>query len=327
MLTLISLISLCPMTLFRMNRNWCVQLDSSMLTTLPRSHHYIIPMGGIPGDTNQVVRFQRSSWVLNHSTLGIDSYAPNPFSTNWPAPDFSSYGQPGYGEDFGFDSGPYSAVYQTPLASFDFQNPREPPSSFVPPTRRTFHSIPRYQGLPPSQLEDPPPDRSAMTHTSTSSSIRPRQGDVDTTSSGGDPLPSYLQVSLTPSRHLSPLPPSSLRKLLILDLNGTLLVRSPRSKVGHAAAPRVRHVYPRPFMPVFRAYLFSPSTMAWLDTMVWSSAQQHNVDDMVDECFGDQRIGLVAVWARDTLGLRPDEFRMSLNPRHFLMTLTISARP
>ena len=51
--------------------------------------------------------------------------------------------------------------------------------------------------------------------------------------------------------------------------------------------------------------------MAWLDTMVWSSAQRHNVDDMVDKCFGDRRIGLVAVWARDTLGLRPDEFRMS----------------
>jgi hypothetical protein len=37
--------------------------------------------------------------------------------------------------------------------------------------------------------------------------------------------------------------------------------------------------------------------------MVWSSAQPHSVADMVDKCFGERKEELVAVWARDTLGL------------------------
>ena len=37
--------------------------------------------------------------------------------------------------------------------------------------------------------------------------------------------------------------------------------------------------------------------------MVWSSAQPDSVADMVDKCFGERKEELVAVWARDTLGL------------------------
>lgn len=37
--------------------------------------------------------------------------------------------------------------------------------------------------------------------------------------------------------------------------------------------------------------------------MVWSSAQPHSVADMVDKCFAERKEELVAVWARDTLGL------------------------
>jgi hypothetical protein len=139
------------------------------------------------------------------------------------------------------------------------------------------------------------------------------------------PSASYLQTSLVPSKPLHPLAPSSSRKLLILDLNGTLLVRSPRGHLrqdpptdsrypqhhGRNNYLRLRHVYPRPYMPAFRAYLFAPSTLDWLDTMVWSSAQPPNVHDMVANCFGEQKDKLVAVWARDTLGLQKDEYRES----------------
>ena len=37
--------------------------------------------------------------------------------------------------------------------------------------------------------------------------------------------------------------------------------------------------------------------------MVWSSAQPHSVADMVERCFAGRKEALVAVWARDTLGL------------------------
>jgi hypothetical protein len=116
------------------------------------------------------------------------------------------------------------------------------------------------------------------------------------------------------------------RKLLVLDLNGTLVYRSPhrsarerlfgrRSAAGDRAdddvyaqfdpsQPRpLRVVHPRPYISSFRQYLFHPKTRRWLDTMVWSSAQPHSVNDMVARCFGDEKDGLVAIWARDKLGL------------------------
>ena len=135
------------------------------------------------------------------------------------------------------------------------------------------------------------------------------------------PTESYLQQSLQPSL---PLPePTALRKLLVLDLNGTLLLRSnhsgrraPQSYPGHSSStsrttilPALRTVYPRPYLPSFCAYIFHPLTQQWLDTMVWSSAQPHSVTDMVDKCFGTYKWCLKAVWARDTLGLSSDEYR------------------
>ena len=123
------------------------------------------------------------------------------------------------------------------------------------------------------------------------------------------PTPEYLQTSLEPSTKLTS--PSASRKLLILDLNGTLVFRSPHRNRefyqptgNYGAAPRpVRHVYPRPYLPSLRDYLFHPTTRTWLDTMVWSSAQPHSVADMVERCFAGRKEALVAVWARDTLGL------------------------
>lgn len=114
----------------------------------------------------------------------------------------------------------------------------------------------------------------------------------------------------------------------MLDLNGTLLHRSPhnpRPKTRHQQLqedrprdeqgnwlPRLRPVHPRPYMRAFRSYLFAPQTSAWLDVMVWSSAQPHSVGDMVDRCFGEEKEKLLVIWARDTLGLSSDHYRKSI---------------
>ena len=62
---------------------------------------------------------------------------------------------------------------------------------------------------------------------------------------------------------------------------------------------------PRPYLPTLRAYLFAPCTRAWIDAMVWSSAQPHGIDDVILHTFGNDRAGLVTVPVKawDTLGL------------------------
>ncbi|KAG7091969.1 hypothetical protein E1B28_008358 [Marasmius oreades] len=124
--------------------------------------------------------------------------------------------------------------------------------------------------------------------------------------------PSYLSQTATPSRHLQD--PTSSRKLLVLDLNGTLLLRPKRGK-GKAKeeegvlGPRIRPIHPRPYIPTFREYLSHPKTLSWLDTMVWSSAQPHSVKRMVEKCFYTGSEGsrcLKGLWARDMFHLAPE---------------------
>lgn len=139
-----------------------------------------------------------------------------------------------------------------------------------------------------------------------------------------EPSPTYLKVALQPPTELSS-EDSSSRKLLILDLNGTLLIRSndrpkrnqnggdssARERLTDASGrplPRRRPVHPRPYMKSFASYLFTPETKAWLDVMVWSSAQPYSVEDMVNHTFGDLKDGLIAIWARDTFGLSPEHY-------------------
>lgn len=130
-----------------------------------------------------------------------------------------------------------------------------------------------------------------------------------------EPDPAYMALSLEPSHIVDD--PRASRKLLILDLNGTLLIRSQHSRarpkdayggIPTGPAPRLRAVQPRPYIPAFRAYLFAPETQEWLDTMVWSSAQPHSVADMVDRVFGDVKSKLVAVWDRGSLGLTKEDY-------------------
>ncbi|KAG1850524.1 hypothetical protein C8R48DRAFT_727460 [Suillus tomentosus] len=128
-----------------------------------------------------------------------------------------------------------------------------------------------------------------------------------------EPDSAYMALSLEPSHIVDD--PRVSRKLLVLDLNGTLLIRSQHSRARDAyggvhtsSAPRLRAVQPRPYIPAFRAYLFAPETREWLDTMVWSSAQPHSVADMVDKVFGNAKSKLVAVWNRGSLGLSKEDY-------------------
>ncbi len=156
------------------------------------------------------------------------------------------------------------------------------------------------------------------------------------------PTEEYLKISLEKSERVGRADKdidlgvnleNLVRKLLVLDLNGTIVYRNPHKRwherlpapgtntvteAGEDAyaqfdpsKPRpLRTAFPRPYLKSFRDYLFHPSTKRWLDTMVWSSAQPHSVDDMVVKCFGDRKDELVAIWARDRLGLDQNDYGM-----------------
>ncbi|CAJ0749320.1 1767_t:CDS:2 [Entrophospora sp. SA101] len=106
----------------------------------------------------------------------------------------------------------------------------------------------------------------------------------------------YLKfISKNPSIKLSSPSP----KLLVLDLNGTLVYRkkSQRSKITRVVL--------RPYISEFIKYvLFSGNFLV----MTWSSARPENVDLMVEEAFGDFRKHLLAVWGRDTFGMTEQEY-------------------
>src|SRR6266851_3556164 len=176
------------------------------------------------------------------------------------------------------------------------------------------HVNERLQPLSPSHHRSHP-TRNPYNNNPPSSSPPRSSPPPETQPPAASPSPSYLRFSSTPSKTLS----EPTRKLLILDLNGTLLLRSPRppksSRGQRHQHPAPRRVMPRPYLAVFRAYLFAPQTRAWLDVMVWSSAQPHSVGDMVLHAFGNDRDKLLATWARDTLGLTEDHYRASF-PLH-----------
>ncbi|KAG8941583.1 hypothetical protein FRC04_004164 [Tulasnella sp. 424] len=127
---------------------------------------------------------------------------------------------------------------------------------------------------------------------------RPREAPKTDEFTLGKPTQEYLdRVSVASQRS----EPSSLvsefakAKLLILDLNGTLLYRKKLSTSS------TKKPYPRPYIPAFLSWIFHPDNA--LETMIWSSAQPENVKWMVKVCFGDDKSKLKVVWARDTLGL------------------------
>jgi hypothetical protein len=100
------------------------------------------------------------------------------------------------------------------------------------------------------------------------------------------PSTAYLEQANRPPRQLY----SSPKKLLIvLDLNGTLLLRSNRGS----------NYTPRPHVPEFLAYCLEHHAL-----IIWSSARPHNVKAMVAQLFTpEQHAKLVQIWSRDHLRL------------------------
>lgn len=118
------------------------------------------------------------------------------------------------------------------------------------------------------------------------------------------PSPEYFELASRPPNvyYGSDLEtdPTESRKLVVLDLNGAMLVRSQRS--GNATANTRRRVYPRPFLDSFLDYILAPARpvgtskpsssepdvqeMRPYEAFVWSSAQPVNVDSMIRFAFG-----------------------------------------
>ncbi|KAJ4312097.1 hypothetical protein N0V94_007618 [Neodidymelliopsis sp. IMI 364377] len=89
------------------------------------------------------------------------------------------------------------------------------------------------------------------------------------------------------------------RILVILDLNGTLLFRPNRNKKTMIA---------RPFLIPFLRYLFANFAV-----MVWSSARPDNVTSLVEQSLEENlRKALVAQWARDAFGLKPEHYNRNV---------------
>ena len=84
------------------------------------------------------------------------------------------------------------------------------------------------------------------------------------------------------------------RLLLVLDLNGTLLWRKKKSSFTKL----------RFNLSSFLNYCFE-----YHDVMIWSSARPFSVERMCNDIFSKAQLAkLVAVWARDTLGLSPEDY-------------------
>lgn len=99
------------------------------------------------------------------------------------------------------------------------------------------------------------------------------------------PTKSYLERANRPSQRL----PEPKKLLIVLDLNGTLLVRSNRGS----------SYTPRPFVNEFLAYCLEHHRL-----IVWSSARPHNVEAMVAQLFTkEQQAKLVKIWSREQLRL------------------------
>ncbi|CAG8842009.1 257_t:CDS:1, partial [Racocetra persica] len=84
-----------------------------------------------------------------------------------------------------------------------------------------------------------------------------------------------------------------LPKLIVLDLNGTLVCRIKNGRI-----------ILRPYIKEFVNYIFNNGFYV----MVWSSAQPNNVKKMVTAIFGKYEASLIEVWDRDNFGLSTRQY-------------------
>jgi hypothetical protein len=152
------------------------------------------------------------------------------------------------------------------------------------------------------------------------------------------PLPDkeYMELSAPFISHEDEEPGTLASKLLVLDLNGTLIYRNKTGSGGRTS-------YARPYLGCFFKYIFRTlpdenQPRPW-EVFVWSSAQPHNVRAMLESTFdpahidglwekelatGSMDMGekgkVLGVWARDKMGLSEKEYGQYL----FLEVLCLS---
>ncbi|CAG8460626.1 10264_t:CDS:1 [Acaulospora colombiana] len=108
----------------------------------------------------------------------------------------------------------------------------------------------------------------------------------DTRGANDHPSMKYMHTALIPSIKVE----KSLPKLIVLDLNGTLIFRT---------CSDIEKAILRPYIKDFMDYIFSGG----FSVMVWSSAQPKNVKKMVKATFGHHETKLIDVWTRDKFSL------------------------
>lgn len=105
----------------------------------------------------------------------------------------------------------------------------------------------------------------------------------------------YLEKSAEASTELQ----TPQRLLVVLDLNGTLMFRRKVPGGSKSSSPVLR-----PGIKKFMDYVFEN-----FEVMVWTSARPDNAELMVNAAFSPKhREKLLAIWARDTLGLTAMEY-------------------
>jgi hypothetical protein len=201
-------------------------------------------------------------------------YYGTPQYPQYPIPSASSYW-------------PYDAP-QIPYNGFNFFSPSYPPQTYwqpQPPPIPSASGTIRIDNLPPSQT--PAPQLPQIPHIP-------------------EPSQDYiLTASLPPYRLESPN-----KKLLILDLNGTLLYRPKILEKDRYVDMRTSSQKPilRPHLTEFVTYIFRHYKI-----MFWSSATPRNVHAMIAAVTTPaQRAQLVGIWARDTLGLSEKDYNQKV---------------
>jgi len=115
----------------------------------------------------------------------------------------------------------------------------------------------------------------------------------------------YMQLAKPPAREII----FKKTLLIVLDLNGTLLVRKVRTSVNVAQVPSIKpdsqtrstSFTPRPHLEQFLQY-----ALANHKVIIWSSAKPENVNKMVDNLLSaDQRQQVLRIWNRNQLNLGP----------------------
>lgn len=212
-------------------------------------------------------------------TNDSQNYYPINGNINPPAPYWTHYCPEMY---------PMQAGIFLPLVFSNFAPQPGPSSSFTSsyqPSQPQHQQSTRHKPLPK-------PDRSETF------SIYPSPQPLSIPGPSQDYI---LNASLPPFRT-----PDPARKLLVLDLNGTLLhrPRNPQRERNADMRKASKHPILRPYLHDFMSYVFSHFSV-----MFWSSAKPHNVEAMIKAATSpEQREQIVGIWDRDRFGLSAEAY-------------------